>query len=516
MIHGRMPHLMALAAAACLGTASRTVTLVARLLGAELLGVGLLGVGLLSAVLLTACSIVAPPGVPTTAQQAGAAHPPGTTPPSPSAGARQQAPPTAAAKPAPTVAQIALLLPLTGPAASAAASVRDGFMTAYYTGAASGRPRIRIYDTGGASISQVIERAIADHADFIVGPLTREAVAAAAGLRTPRPPILALNFLPTGEAPPSAFYQFALSPVEEARQVARRIIADGHRHGIALVPWGDWGTRVLTAFQQELSADGGTLLDTARFDPGLTDFGPVVTAALGVDASQARRKQLESFLGSKLAFEPRRRTDIDFIFEASETAPTARLLRGQLRFYLAGDVPAYATSDSFEPDPLGDQDLEGLEFPDMPWMLGSGLSDSVHAVAQGAWPVKGPARGRLFAFGFDAYRLLNVLRNAPAGAPISVEGLTGNLTLDAQRRVQRHLEWAQMHGGVAHVLPPPSPASTPAPATATAPASAPVPAPAPTSVPASAPAPTNAPMNAPTPAPASAAAPAPAPARSTR
>ncbi|MGH8150889.1 MAG: penicillin-binding protein activator [Steroidobacteraceae bacterium] len=425
--------------------------------------------------------------MPGTDQQAGAARPSGTTLPSPSAAAHQQASSTAAAQPPATAAQIALLLPLTGPAASASASVRDGFMTGYYTGPASGRPRIRIYDTGGASIAQVVERASEDHADFIVGPLTRQAVAAAAGLTGPRPPILALNFLPAGESAPGAFYQFALSPVAEARQVARRIIADGHRHGIALVPWGDWGSRVLAAFQQELSADGGTLLETARFDPGLTDFGPAVTAVLGVDGSEARRRQLESLLGSKLAFEPRRRTDIDFIFEASETAPTARLLRGQLRFYLAGDVPAYATSDSFEPDPLADEDLEGLEFPDMPWMLGSGLSDGVHAVAESAWPVEGPARGRLFAFGFDAYRLLNALRNAPAGAPISVEGLTGNLTLDAQRRVERQLEWAQMRGGVPHLLPPPAgivspaaaspPTRQPPPAGSAPPEPAPAPAP---------------------------------------
>jgi uncharacterized protein len=356
---------------------------------------------------------------------------------------------------------VALLLPLTGPAATAAATVRDGFMTAYYVGPSSGRPRIRIYDTGGVSVAEAVEQATQDGAEFIVGPLTREEVLAAADLRIPRPPMLALNFLPAGQPAPDGLYQFALSPEEEAREVARRILADGHRHGIALAPLDDWGTRVLAAFKEELTAGGGTLLDTARFDPTLSDFAPVITDVLRIDDSNDRLKRLESIVGAKLEFQPRRRGDIDFVFEASASAPTARLLRTQLKFYFAGDVPAYATSDAFEPDPSANEDLGGLNFPDMPWMLGSGLADSVHAAATAAWPVEGPPLDRLFAFGFDAYRLLNALRTAPAGGAISVEGLTGTLTLDADRRVHRQLEWAQLRDGQPRLLPPPAPPPAP-------------------------------------------------------
>ena len=41
------------------------------------------------------------------------------------------------------------------------------------------------------------------------------------------PPILALNFLPADRPAPEGFYQFALSPEDEARQVARRMVAEG-------------------------------------------------------------------------------------------------------------------------------------------------------------------------------------------------------------------------------------------------------------------------------------------------
>ena len=83
-------------------------------------------------------------------------------------------------------------------------------------------------------------------------------------------------------------------------------------------------------------------------------------------------------------------------------------------------------------------------------MLGSDLADSVRAAAREAWPTGGPRRNRLFAFGFDAYRLTAALR---AGSAVNVDGLTGRLTIDADRRVLRELAWAQLHNGVTRPIP---------------------------------------------------------------
>jgi len=372
---------------------------------------------------------------------------------------RQQAAAAAAAQPGPQppvsasgAARLALLLPVTGRTAAAALSVRDGFMTAFYESASAARPDIRIYDTGAGSVAEAISRATAEGADFIVGPLTREEIVAAAGLASRHPPILALNFLPPDKVAPPGFYEFALSPEDEARDVARRILADGHRIGIAFVPAGDWGTRVLAAFSQELQAGGGTLLSHTAIDSGLTDYADQIKAALRLSDSEARHRRLESILGTKLAFEPRRRGDIQFIFAAAP-AGMERLLRPQLRFHFAGDIATYATSDAFEPDPRANQDLEALMFPDMPWMLGSELANAVRTAAQAAWPNGEARRGRLFAFGFDAYRLALLLRTHPDPASVSIEGLTGHLRLDRDRHVRRDLEWAQLKNGEVHLLP---------------------------------------------------------------
>jgi outer membrane PBP1 activator LpoA protein len=156
-----------------------------------------------------------------------------------------------------------------------------------------------------------------------------------------------------------------------------------------------------------------------------------------------------------LEFEPRRRGDLEFIFAPAQ-ANTERLLRPQLRFHYAGDVPTYATSDAFEPDPRSNQDLEGLMFPDMPWMLGGDLADAVRSAVHDAWPNGGPRRGRLFAFGFDAYRLAVALHAQGAAANgVNIDGLTGHLTVDADRRVHRDLSWALIHDGDLKMLQPP-------------------------------------------------------------
>jgi outer membrane PBP1 activator LpoA protein len=353
---------------------------------------------------------------------------------------------------APAGPHIALLLPVTGRAAGAAISVRDGFMTAYYQAPAGERPSVRIYDTGTESVADALAQASSAGADFIVGPLTREEVVAAADFPGPRAPLLALNFLPLERPPPAQFYQYALSPEDEARLAARRVLADHHRHGVALVPAGDWGTRVLGAFRQELQAGGGDLIATEVIDSGRTDYSGPITEVLRISESTARYHRLESALGTKLQFEPRRRTDIEFIFAPAQ-ANLERLLRPQLRFHYAGDIPTYATSDAFEPDVRANEDLEGLMFPDMPWMLGGDLAEAVHATTREAWPTGGPHRGRLFAFGFDAFRLAQALRYAGVSGSISVEGLTGRLSLDGERRVRRDIGWAQLHDGELKLLP---------------------------------------------------------------
>ena len=192
-------------------------------------------------------------------------------------------------------------------------------MTAYYQAPANTRPRLRVYDTASGSVADIVANASAAGAEFIVGPLTREEVIAAAELLSTRPPVLALNFLPPDRPAPERFFQFALSPEDDARAVARYVSASGRRRGVVLVPEGDWGNRVAAAFDEELRAAGGYTLGQASFATApRNDFSDSIMQVLRTDDSRARYQRIQSAIGQKLEFEPRRRPDIQFIFAPSQ------------------------------------------------------------------------------------------------------------------------------------------------------------------------------------------------------
>jgi outer membrane PBP1 activator LpoA protein len=349
-----------------------------------------------------------------------------------------------------TGGRIALLLPLSGAAAGQAATVRDGFLSAYYQLPEATRPAMQVYDTGAVTAAAAVKQARAEGSSFIVGPLTREDVAAVADLGSESVPVLALNFLPADRTAPPGLYQFALSPEEEARIVARRILADGHRRGVALVPRGDWGNRVIDAFTRELTAGGGSLITQALYDPAEHDYSYELTAILHVDDSDARHVRLQNVLGTKLNFEPRHRGDIEFVFVVPESATNARLIEPQLKFFYAGDIPSYSLSNAFEPEATdANRDADGLMYPDMPWMVGDDASlDAIRGNIEQAWGNGVAWRSRLFAFGYDACQLMLALSGGRQKlTEVQIAGLSGQLHFDAQGRVQRDLIWVQLRDG---------------------------------------------------------------------
>lgn len=341
--------------------------------------------------------------------------------------------------------QIALLLPLSGRAEAFGVAVRDGFIAAYLQQSAASRPRLKIYDVAAESVASAYNRAIADGAGFVVGPLFKDEVAAVAPVTGGRTPVLALNFLAETVSAPRNFYQFALLPEDEARMVARRMVADGRLNGVAIIPSGEWGTRVAAAFAEELKSLGGNVLDSGRYDPSQVDFSDVIKTVMQLKATKVEKGEKPE--------PPTHRSDAAFIFVAASTAATARLILPQLKYNYSGDVPVYSTSDSFEPDPNANSDIDGMYFPDMPWMISNDpataqIRDSVRT----AWPGRTARHDRLYAFGFDAYRLVPGLRSNSPAASSEISGVSGKLHLDQQNKIRRDLDWAQIRAGVPFVL----------------------------------------------------------------
>jgi uncharacterized protein len=344
--------------------------------------------------------------------------------------------------------KLALLLPVSGQAAGYAATIHAGFDYAVQQLPAEARPAVQVYDTGVLTVDQALRQARSDGNDFIVGPLTRQEVDIAASA-WPGVPMLALNFLSAGRAAPNGMNQFALSPEDDAREIARRMLASGQKRGVALSPTGDWGTRVLAAFTQEFQSGGGVLLAQAVYDPAGHDYATPIRAVLGTDQSIARRQRLQALLGQKLEFEPRGRADLDFIFAPAQ-ASQARLLRPQLRFQYAGNVPVYATSDAYAADGgVANQDLDGLIVPAMPWVVpNSGAASAVRSSVAAAVGDASDWQSGLYAFGYDACQLAVAIAAAGNNAErVRVAGLTGELRLGADGRVHREPAWARISRG---------------------------------------------------------------------
>jgi len=340
--------------------------------------------------------------------------------------------------------QVALLLPLSGRAAAAGSAVRDGFLGAYYDDGSTNRPKVRVYDVAERDAPSAYLQALADGSDYVVGPLTREEVASLATLADGRATTLALNFLPDEVQVPERFYQYALSPEDEARLAARRIAADGRTSGVVLAPQSDWGRRVQTAFADEFAAAGGRVVDQADYLSSTADFNDILRRLLRTNGQRGSNP----------------RPDAQFIFVAAQPVH-GRLIRTQLRFNYASALPMYATSDIYDPAGPGNVDLDGVIFPDMPWILDpQGVSALAHETADRVYPGRGGQLGRLYAFGYDAFRLVNELPRMRSGNLGPLPGATGRLAVDARGRVRRELDWAQIVNG--HAVPWTSPLPPPA------------------------------------------------------
>ncbi|MDX9741713.1 MAG: penicillin-binding protein activator [Gammaproteobacteria bacterium] len=348
--------------------------------------------------------------------------------------------------------RIAVLLPQSGPAAEWGRAARDGFLAAHYQrDNRAYQPSIRFYDTAGDAdqAAAAYRQAIADGAEFVVGPLTRQAVTRVAAERSTTPTLL-LNYVEShARTDNRPLFQFGLAPEDEARQVAGRAWLDGHDGALALIPEGEWGQRVLEAFRDDWEALGGTVLEVRTYPAENNDFSEQIRALLDLDDSDRRRSELETALQRRLQFEPYRRRDADFIFMAAFPRQ-ARLIRPQLRFHYAGDLPVYSTSHVFSGrvERSADRDIDGVIFCDMPWILAA--DDAARRDMERLWPEANGQQIRLHALGADTYELIPALATLRLFRYERFIGRTGTLGLDERNNVFRELRWASFGSGVPH------------------------------------------------------------------
>ncbi|MEO7199911.1 MAG: penicillin-binding protein activator [Dokdonella sp.] len=329
-----------------------------------------------------------------------------------------------------SVHQIALLLPMGGQTNAVSQAISDGFLAAYYNDDVAQRPELRIYDSGRTPADALAsyQRAVADGAGFVVGPLQREAVGEL--FRNPLPVrVLALNHPDTGEAAPPGSAEFGLLPEAEGAQAAARMLSLGIQRATMFAAETDWSTRATTAFRTQFESMGGSVSGESRLRENEVNY-------------QANILQATQNLGDSS------RADIGVFI--SMRPQQARMLLPQLR--LAGvQAPVFATShvNSGEVSPGMDRDLDGVEFCDAPWLFMpvAGLPDR-NSMARQLDSASGLG-GRLFAFGMDAYSLLPYMDWLLEHPDSYLDGASGQLSADSFGRIHRNLSWARFGAGVA-------------------------------------------------------------------
>jgi len=335
--------------------------------------------------------------------------------------------------------KIALLLPFNGKYQKAAIAIRDGILWAYYQDDTPAKPQLLFLNTGESSDSLSAYAAAEEAgAEFILGPLRKEAVHQLANHQGATLPIMALNHIdqPTLQ---SQFYQFGLSPEDEAYQIAERVWSDGHTQAAILTPGNALSKRLVTAFSSYLQELGGQVIATKTYQNRKNDHSLPIRRLLNIYASKYRHKKLEKIFAQPVSFHPRKRQDIDHVFMIA-SPKTARLLKPQLKFHHAAKLPVYATSKSYSGTPQRekDRDLNGVFFTSTPATLQlrqTADNDARNSQSQD-----------LFHFGQDAYSLIQKLQDMQF-TQLETSGKTGTLWMDEDRHIRRTLSWAKFVAG---------------------------------------------------------------------
>ena len=344
--------------------------------------------------------------------------------------------------------RIALMLPFNGKLKRVAEAIQDGFLYGYYQNNED-RPVLEIINVSDDPQEFFLQynQAIQNGADFIVGPLQKTLVdelLLSGGLKTPT---LTLNYAEDDSHGVNNLYQFGLRPEDEAEQIADYALDSNKYHAISLTPDTPLGDRLQQAFTQRFETLGGQVVGAARYPSRKNDYSPSIKQLLNINSSYRRHSILDTVIGRKTEFIPRRRQDIDMIFIAGNPRQ-ARLIKPQLKFFHAIDVPVYATSSisSSINDPDADRDLNGILFINTPWAL-QGDKNPDFAAIHKIWPRQSERYAKFFALGLDAYRMIPSLRRLLINPQEKIELNSGIVSLDNKGRVHRELLYATYKKG---------------------------------------------------------------------
>lgn len=165
----------------------------------------------------------------------------------------------------PDAVTVAILLPLTGTAASLGRDLLDAAQMAVFD-LADANFELRLYDTGGEAqqARMAAENARRDGAQIFLGPLFSDAVLAAAeAARQSNIPVIA--FSNNREIAGDGVYAMGFVPEDQVRRIVEYASARGITRFAALAPDDLYGSRMVDALNEATNFSGRELTDVAYY-----------------------------------------------------------------------------------------------------------------------------------------------------------------------------------------------------------------------------------------------------------
>lgn len=311
------------------------------------------------------------------------------------------------------VAQIGLLLPLSGDQQILGSTIQSGFKEAKGDSAIP----VQFFDTATYSVPEILEKAKAAGIKTLVGPLLKPNVdtllANPAGVQGID--VLALNASPNARAMNQVCY-YGLSPEDEAESAANKMWKDGVRNPVVAVPQNELGQRVGNAFNvrwQKLAATDANIryYNLAADVPYFFQENGAQSTALYTVASADELLEMKGYLNSN---------------------------QPNLRIY------ASSRSNATSQDAEFTAQMNGVQFSDMPFFkeTDSAQYKKIEKNLSGQYQLM-----RLYAMGADAWLLINHFNELRQVPGYRLSGLTGILSAGQNCNVERDLTWFQYQDG---------------------------------------------------------------------
>lgn len=340
--------------------------------------------------------------------------------------------------------KLAVLLPFSGRYKTISQTIQQG-MIAALDSIDNEDMEVEFFDTGsaGESFSNAWYSAVESGAEFLIGPLEKNSISQLKSMNSITLPTMILNQLDT-EDNSYGVYQFPLLPEDEAISVAKRLVAEGKRRVLVLAPNTESGKKLLDVFQNEYSFESGRVINQALYPSNAKDFSNELKSVLGLLDSKARIRKLQKNLGVQLESEPQVRPDIDAIVLFANSK-LARLIKPQLKFFKAENVPVYSTSQIFtgSVDTTKDSDLNGILFSQSRFISDSKAYDELLGFDTGSLALN----KKFFAFGYDSIMLSSKVDWMLRQSGRQYLGLSGELSMDSNAMIHRNLSWAEFNRG---------------------------------------------------------------------